>query len=106
MAVSGRTLTALASAWTSYPIVKEKIALDGLEPAALIESLAQQFSSDTLDRQDGLKIVRDDGWVHLRPSNTEPILRCYAEARTEDQARSLARQVVDFVASKRTGRTQ
>jgi phosphomannomutase len=101
MALSGRKLTALAGAWNSYPIVKEKIALDGLNPDRLIEALAKQFAADTLDRQDGLKITRKDGWVHLRPSNTEPIMRCFAEARTAAQARKLADEVMNVVASHR-----
>ncbi len=104
MAVSGRKLTALCAEWTSYPIVKEKIALDGLEPLRLMDALAGQFAAaGTLDRQDGLKIAVADGWVHLRPSNTEPIMRCYAEARTADGAQALARQVIDAIEAQRTG---
>ena len=44
---------------------------------------------------DGLKIIRDYGWVHLRPSNTEPIVRCYAEAHTPEQSKELAKMVMD-----------
>lgn len=85
----------LARRWPVYPIIKEKIALGDRPPAELLEELAAGFAGETLDRQDGLKIIREYGWVHLRPSNTEPIMRCYAEARTREQARALARMVTE-----------
>jgi phosphomannomutase len=93
MARRAKRLGALADRWPVYPIIKEKIALGDRAPREILEELAAAFGAETLDRQDGLKIIRDYGWVHLRPSNTEPIMRCYAEARTEEQARELSRMV-------------
>jgi phosphomannomutase len=98
MARTGRKLTALAGEWQQYPLVKEKITLRDRPAAEVIEQLSADFASETIDRQDGLKIVRPDGWVHVRASNTEPILRCYAEGRTEQQARELAEMVTARIA--------
>lgn len=95
MAKTGKPLTELTSQWPAYPIVKEKIALGDNRPSDVINRLTTIFSEETIDTQDGLKIIRDYGWVHIRPSNTEPILRCYAEAKTEEQARKLANMVID-----------
>lgn len=89
MAATGKKLTELTARWPTYAIVKEKIELGGQNAGAVIEKLAAAFADETTDRQDGLKIIRHNGWVHLRPSNTEPILRCYAEARTDSEARAL-----------------
>lgn len=97
MAKTGKRLTELISRWPTYPIVKEKIALGNLDAAEVITNLSHAFSREKLDTQDGLKIIRDYGWVHVRPSNTEPILRCYAEAKTEEQARALADMVMEKI---------
>ncbi len=61
-----------------------------LKPKVL-SRLARKFSSHKIDRRDGLKISFDDGWLLLRPSGTEPIFRCFAEARTEERAKELAK---------------
>ena len=82
---------------TGAPIIKEKISLGEKKASDVIANLIEIFSGETLDTQDGLKITRDYGWVHLRPSNTEPILRCYAEAKTDEQARELADMVLNQI---------
>jgi phosphomannomutase len=95
MAMSGKKLYELARAWPVYYIVKDKIPCEGIDPAALIARLSGIFAEDKKDLTDGLKIIRGYGWVHLRASNTEPIIRCYAEARSERQARELADMVLN-----------
>ena len=97
MAVRNKPVSALAARWPSYYIVKEKIPCKGKDPAAVIAGLAGLFKGETIDMQDGLKIIRSYGWVHVRPSNTEPIIRCYAEAVSEKQARDLARMVMENI---------
>ncbi|MBD3241117.1 MAG: phosphoglucosamine mutase [Chitinivibrionales bacterium] len=97
MARSRQTLSRLAARWTQYPLLKRKIALGDEPPAAVIERLAARFASENIDTQDGLKIIREHGWVHIRPSNTEPILRCYAEAKTQDEAEALAAMIAEEV---------
>jgi phosphomannomutase len=94
MATSSKTVTQLAATWPAYSIVKEKIPCGSGDPSLFIADLAARFSSEKTDRTDGLKIIREYGWVHLRASNTEPIIRCYAEARTPEQARALADMVM------------
>ncbi|MBD3318143.1 MAG: phosphoglucosamine mutase, partial [Chitinivibrionales bacterium] len=95
MARRRKRLGELAGRWPVYPIIKEKITLGDQPHQEILDKLASRFANETVDRRDGLKIIREYGWVHLRPSNTEPIMRCYAEARTEDQARDLARMVME-----------
>jgi len=94
MATTGKTITQLAAEWPQYYIVKDKIPCGSTSPSHLIDHLYSFFSNDERDLTDGLKITRGYGWVHLRASNTEPIIRCYAEAKTEEQAKDLAAMVL------------
>jgi len=94
MARTGKKLYELAMDWPVYYIVKEKIPCEAVDPVALMDKLGVVFANEKTDTTDGLKIIRDYGWVHLRPSNTEPIIRCYAEAKSVEQARELADMVL------------
>ena len=102
MAKTKKKLSGLAAQWPHYAIVKEKIPIGGLDPAAAIAALAEKFSHEATDRLEGLKIIRESGWVHVRASNTEPIMRCYAEARTPEAARELADMVTGALKSIQT----
>ncbi len=92
MADTGLSLSKLASQFPAYYMVKEKLSCDE-DPAFLLKKLEQTYSSERTDTQDGLKVIRSRSWVHVRPSNTEPILRCYAEAPSESEARELVREI-------------
>ena len=90
MATTGAKLMQLVSQWRQYPMIKEKIPCQNRDPSKLIDMLADQFKYETKDEQDGLKIIRENGWVHVRPSNTEPIVRIIAEAKSDVQAKAVA----------------
>ena len=94
MAKKNKKLSGLAVEWPVYANAKEKIPLGTLNPSTAIARLAEIFSHEATDRLEGLKIIRDNGWVHVRASNTEPIIRCYAEARTNKEAQELANMVI------------
>ena len=72
-----------------YAIVKEKFPMDPRMVGQLGPRLNKCFASQQIDEQDGVRIDYSDRWIHVRPSNTEPILRLIAEASTEADARSL-----------------
>lgn len=94
LATSGRTLSQLKKAYPAYAMVKDKIAFDPSQsPQGLLDKVAEHFKQESLDTRDGLKVDLDAGWVQLRKSNTEPILRIYAEARTTEEARALVETV-------------
>lgn len=82
-----------------YEIIKDKIALDdlGMEADEVLEKLEFHFSDHNPDTTDGVKIEFEEGWVHFRKSNTEPIVRLYAEAATSDQARELSKKVINQI---------
>jgi phosphomannomutase len=79
-----------------YEIIKDKIQLDdlGMDADDVLMKLKNRFSDKKPNTEDGVKIEFQDGWVHFRKSNTEPIVRVYAEAETSGKARKLAEKVI------------
>ena len=96
LATSGKTINDLRDGYAHYEMVKDKIQLDpGLDLADALSVMEGLYPETPLNNVDGLKLDFPDGWVHLRGSNTEPIVRVYAEAGTRERARELARDVKD-----------
>lgn len=99
LAKSGKKVSELRRQYPAYEIYKTKIQLTpDIDVDTILEAVKQKFAGETITDIDGVKIDFSDSWVHLRKSNTEPIIRIYAEAHTADEARTLAdriRQVVD-----------
>ncbi len=94
LATSGKSLSQLKQSYPAYVMIKDKITFDPSHSAQdKIDSIAKHFQDQKLDSRDGLKVDLEDGWVHLRKSNTEPILRIYSEARTLVRARALVEEV-------------
>lgn len=83
----------------NYPkwvMLREKMALDSKEDAKpFLELLSKVYKDTKQDTQDGLKLYFNDGWVHIRPSNTEPILRLFAEANSKEQAKKYCECIQD-----------
>jgi phosphomannomutase len=74
---------------------KNKIDLqEGLSVEKIVAALKNKYSDKPMSTIDGLKIEFDKSWVHLRPSNTEPIIRVYSEASSEEEASALANQII------------
>jgi phosphomannomutase len=74
---------------------KNKVTLKtGVSPAEILIHVKEVYRDHPLNDADGLRIDFDRGWVHLRQSNTEPIMRIYAEGVTPEQAESYAGQMI------------
>lgn len=82
-----------------YEMVKQKIELGelGVDADQLLNRVAEKFAGEIINRTDGVKIDFDEGWVHFRKSNTEPIVRVYSEASDSDRAEKLAARVLDLI---------
>ncbi len=93
MAESGKSLSALVAELPSYHIVKDKYEIDRTQLENLYAQLVKQWPEARTDRQDGLRLDWEDRWVHVRPSNTEPIVRVIAEAPELKQAQRLCQEV-------------
>jgi phosphomannomutase len=87
-----KPLSEIARTLPRYAMVKDKIALDRRSWPAARKALRRVFVTEQVDRTDGLKFLGDGYWLHVRPSNTEPVLRIIAEARTDAEAKGLVRR--------------
>ena len=93
LAARRQPLSAIAKSIPAYAIVKDKIAFDADIAARAVPALRHAFSDQNIDLQDGVRIDWFDRWVHVRPSNTEPIMRIIAEAPTAADANALIAEV-------------
>ena len=94
----------LKERYTSYVMYKKKIDLSSSWNAdALLDTIATTFEDARVTTIDGVKIDFDDSWIHLRKSNTEPIIRLYAEAKSQDKIKAKIEKIeaiiAEFVAS-------
>ena len=100
LAKSKLTSSALRATYPSYFMSKKKMDLEGGIPLAKIFStLETQFKNFPINTEDGLKIDFENEWVHLRSSNTEPIIRIYTESSTQEKADALADEIITIIGS-------
>ncbi len=91
LAETGQSLRDVRDAYPSYAIAKHKVALSpDMDAGALLAALADRYPADRVSTVDGVKVDLDEGWAHVRTSNTEPIIRVYTEAGTAEAADALA----------------
>lgn len=100
LAKSGKKVSELKKTYPAYAIAKNKIELTpDIDVDAILAEVKKKYSSETITDVDGVKIDFADSWVHLRKSNTEPIIRIYSEAATMEAADALAEQIKGVIAS-------
>lgn len=100
LAKSGKKMTELKAGYPPYAIAKNKVVLTPeTDVEAILSAVKEHFSNEEINDIDGVKIDFADGWVHLRKSNTEPIIRLYSEAATMERAEELAESVKKVMAS-------
>lgn len=98
LAKSGKTCSELRASYPSYHISKNKLELNpDVDIDKVFESIKTQFIQEKINFIDGIKIDFDEGWVHLRKSNTEPIIRIYAESHTALKAQDLAKKFIKII---------
>ncbi|MES2645415.1 MAG: phosphoglucosamine mutase [Bacteroidota bacterium] len=98
LAESNKTISAFRKQYPDYIMVKNKMNLPvGLVVQDLFKNVISHFEEVQCNTDDGLKIEFENGWVHLRTSNTEPIIRIYAEAATEEIANDLLANVTQYL---------
>jgi len=87
------SVAALKATYPTYFMAKYKVDLgEGIDPDRVLGELEKRYQNEKISTLDGVKIDFEQSWVHLRKSNTEPILRIYTEAQSEEEALSLAKQ--------------
>mgnify|MGYP001052651986 CR=1 FL=1 len=98
LAKSDMPMTRLRGKYPKYQISKNKISLTPeIDTDAILKDIQEKYKAHNVITIDGVKIEFDDSWVHLRKSNTEPIIRIYAEAETMSTADNLANKIIDDI---------
>lgn len=95
LAKFGKSVDALRKTYPDYYISKNKIALDeDIDLDKIFKAIQDKYQKQPINTVDGLKIEFDTDWVHLRPSNTEPIIRIYSESNSETTAENIAKKIM------------
>lgn len=98
LAKFGKPVRALRNMYPHYHISKNKIELDKeVDLKVIFDQIHEKYKHQPVNREDGLKIEFDTDWVHLRASNTEPIIRIYAESHSETTAENIARRIMEDI---------
>ena len=97
MSQTDLTLGQIHKALPQFEIVKDKIDLEGINPDEIIDKVSKMFKDAEKNTLDGLKLIWNDRWVHFRKSNTEPIMRIYAEAPNKKEAENLVKKVKKII---------
>jgi phosphomannomutase len=93
LAESGKSVTELLETVPRYHIVKDKITCPSDRVSTVLRMVREQFAEFPMDTRDGVKVMTKDGWFLVRGSNTEPIIRIVAEAKSEERAREIIDRV-------------
>ena len=100
LAKSGKTVSQLKQTYPQYSIAKTKLELKPeMDVDAILKAVEKHYQGEQMTTIDGVKIDFADSWVHLRKSNTEPIIRIYSEAHTMEEAERLGEDVKKIVLS-------
>jgi phosphomannomutase len=92
------TVEQLRASYPQYYMSKNKIELTPqIDVDAILEAMTQKYKNENISTIDGVKIDFANEWVHLRKSNTEPIIRIYTEAPTQEKAETLALRIIDEI---------
>lgn len=94
------TMSELRKTYPNYIISKNKIELTpDIDVDNVLKSMAEKYKNQPVNTIDGVKIEFGNEWVHLRKSNTEPIIRIYSESQTEEKANELAQKIINDIKS-------
>jgi len=98
LAIQKKTIKSLRKSYPDYFISKNKIELEnGYDLNAIFDKIRKKYKNHPVNTEDGLKIEFDSDWVHLRTSNTEPIIRIYAESDFEMKANNIANRLMQDI---------
>lgn len=98
LAKSGKTCSQLRATYPEYEISKNKIELTpDMNVDSILEQMAKRYADHEVSTIDGVKIMFDKEWVHLRKSNTEPIIRIYSESKDMESADRLAKKIMQEI---------
>lgn len=97
LAETDQTVSELVNSLPQFAMIKEKIACPSDKISAVLKMIRNQYAAYPMDLRDGVKVSLPDGWFLVRGSNTEPIIRVIAEAKTEADAKTIFTQIYSRV---------
>lgn len=98
LANTRKSILGLRRQYPDYFISKNKIELDGnVVVSDVFKKIREKYKNNPANTEDGLRIEFDSNWVHMRPSNTEPIIRIYAESENETTAQNIAKRIMEDI---------
>jgi phosphomannomutase len=93
MSQTSDSVSKIFASMPQFYMVKDKIELGNVNPKKALYTISETFKDCEQNTIDGLKLIWEDSWVHIRNSNTEPIIRIYAEAPTQSEVKELVAKV-------------
>ena len=96
LAEFGESISKLKETLPEYFIYKSKIEIR-TDPDILLNNIIKEFKNAKINTEDGVRVDFDDHWVHFRKSNTEPIIRLYAEAGSSEEAERIAGEAMQLI---------
>lgn len=98
LAKSGKKVSEIRAEYPSYYMSKQKVELTSdTDTDSILEKVKEMFKDEQITDIDGVKIDFPDSWIHLRKSNTEPIIRIYSEAKSQDEANNLGEKIIKII---------
>ncbi|MFN7946292.1 MAG: phosphoglucosamine mutase [Blastocatellia bacterium] len=97
LAETGKSVSEILAELPRFRMVKEKLECPSDKIAEVLKLIRREYAAQPMDLRDGVKVTMNDGWFHVRGSNTEPILRVVAEAPDEARARQMVTQVLEQI---------
>ena len=101
MAKENKTIKEIVEEIPKYEIVKEKLEIAKIDENLFLKNIKSKFPKSKITTIDGIKVDLDNGWLHVRSSNTEPIVRIIAEAKTKKEAKELIKTAIDIIKVKK-----
>lgn len=100
MAKKGKRISEIVSEFPFYFMRKEKFEIEKWKIKKIIERLKERYKDEKINITDGVKIIRKDGWIHIRGSGTEPVLRLIVESEKEEKLNEYFEEVKSFISER------
>ncbi|WP_300711900.1 phosphoglucosamine mutase [uncultured Brachyspira sp.] len=104
MAKTGKTITELVNEIPKYEIVKEKLEEVKIDENKFLKQIKEKYNKAKITSIDGIKIDLEESWLHVRSSNTEPIVRIIAEAKSKKEAKELINTAMNIIKGEKTSK--
>lgn len=101
MAKENKTIKEIVAEIPKYEIVKEKLEVAKIDENSFLKNIKSKFTKSKITSIDGIKVDLENGWLHVRSSNTEPIVRIIAEAKTKKEAKELIKTAIEIIKVKK-----